>query len=98
MYIQGASKMAQNNPDEKELVSFRFRKSLKQKLATLSEATGRSQTFLVEEALEQYCDLQNWQVEQIQQGIREADQGELYSTEDVLKHLENKRATRLQMD
>lgn len=83
--------MAQNNPDEKELVSFRFRKIVKQKLAALAEATGRSQTFLAEEALEQYCNLQDWQVKAIEAGIQSADAGELFSTETVLAQLEAKR-------
>lgn len=87
--------MSQRKPDEKELVSFRFKKSLKNKLASLSEATGRSQTFLVEEALEQYCDYQSWQIAQVVEGIKAADAGELLSTEQVLRHLENKRASGL---
>lgn len=93
--------MAQQNPDEKELVSFRFRKSLKQKLASLAEATGRTQTFLAEEALEQYCELHQWQVEAIQRGIRSADAGELYTKEEALKKLmewEMKRAAGMPVD
>ncbi|MDR4506705.1 MAG: ribbon-helix-helix domain-containing protein [Candidatus Brocadiaceae bacterium] len=50
-------RMGTSHSNEKELVPFRFHKDLKQKLAHLSEATGRSQTFLAEEAIKQYCDL-----------------------------------------
>ena len=90
--------MTQIQSPEKELVSFRLRKDLKAKLAALSQATGRSQTFLAEEAIDAYCDLQSWQVTAIHIGIEDAEAGRLYSTEDVLKVLEAKRAVRMQMD
>jgi len=90
--------MAETHSEEKELVSFRLRKTLKAKLAALSQATGRSQTFLAEEAIAAYCDLQSWQVEAIREGIKDADEGNLHSTEDVLKALEAKRAARLPVD
>jgi RHH-type transcriptional regulator, rel operon repressor / antitoxin RelB len=83
--------MAVPNPQEKEPVSFRLKKQIKDDLAKLSEATGRPQTFLVEEALQDYIDLNMWQINAIQQGIKSADEGKLYSTEEVLDFLEKKR-------
>ncbi len=80
------------NSKNKEAVSFRLKKQIKDDLTALSEATGRSQTFLVEEALEGYLDLQLWQVKGIQKAIESADRGEFYTTEEVLEHLESKRA------
>ncbi len=80
--------MATSNPQEKEPVSFRLNKNIKNDLSRLSEATGRSQTFLVEEALQEYIDLNLWQIEAVQEGIQSADNGELYSTEEVLERLE----------
>lgn len=77
--------------NEKELVSFRFKKTLKQRLAQLAKATGRSQTFLAEEAIEQYCDLQSWQVDAINQGIDAADDGRFVSHEKIKKKWELKR-------
>jgi RHH-type transcriptional regulator, rel operon repressor / antitoxin RelB len=87
--------MARSTPPDKELVSFRLRKELKRKLAALAEATGRSQTFLAEEALESYCDLHHWQVQAIREGIEDADKGNLHTTADVLEHLERQRGKRL---
>ncbi len=75
----------------KELVSFRFHKNLKRKLARLSKTTGRSQTFLAEEAIEQYCDLQNWQVEAIHQGLKAAKDGRFVSHDEIKKRWELKR-------
>jgi RHH-type transcriptional regulator, rel operon repressor / antitoxin RelB len=75
------------NSQKKKSVTFRFTQSLIDKLDALAEATGRDKTFLAAEGLEQYCDLQAWQVAHIQQGIADADRGLLYSTEQVLAEL-----------
>ena len=83
--------MAVPNPQEKESVSFRLKKQIKYDLATLSEATGRSQTFIVEEALQEYIDLNMWQINAINEGIKQANEGKLLSTEEVLERLEKKR-------
>lgn len=83
--------MSVPDPKNKAAVSFRLKKKIKDDLNTLSEATGRSQTFLVEEALEGYLDLQLWQVKAIKEGIASADRGEFYTTEEILEHLESKR-------
>jgi predicted transcriptional regulator len=80
---------------DKELVSFRFEKALKQQLADLATATGRSQTFLAEEAIKQYCDLQNWQVAAIQEGIRSADAGEGIPHDQIKRKWEKKFANLL---
>ena len=84
--------MAIPDPQEKEPVSFRLKKQIKNDLAILSESTGRSQTFLVEEALQDYIDLNMWQINAIKEGIKAAENGELFSTEEVLAHLEKERA------
>ncbi len=83
--------MATTHTNEKELVSFRFNKTLKRKLANLAEATGRSQTFLAEEAIKQYCELQSWQVDAINQGMEAADNGRFVSHEQIKKKWELKR-------
>jgi predicted transcriptional regulator len=83
--------MAVPNPHDKEPVSFRIKKKLKEELAMLSESTGRSQTFLVEEALQEYIDLNIWQIEAIKEGLKAANNGELFTTEEVLERLEKKR-------
>ncbi len=79
------------NTNEKEPVSFRFHKRLNKKLAHLAKATGRSKTFLAEEAIEQYCDLQSWQVKAINKGLKAADDGRFVSHEKIRKKWERKR-------
>lgn len=83
--------MGNTHSTEKELVSFRFQKALKQKLAQLAEATGRSQTFLAEEAIAQYCDLHNWQVEAIHEGLKAAEDGRLVAHEEIREKWKLKR-------
>lgn len=73
---------------EKEPVSFRIKKQIKNDLAILAESTGRSQTFLVEEALQEYININVWQINAIKEGIKAADNGELYTTEELLAQLE----------
>lgn len=55
-----------------------------QQLDTLAQMLDRSRNWVVSQAIEQYLDLQSWHIEQIQQGIAEADRGDLVSHEDVM--------------
>ncbi|MEB3287878.1 MAG: ribbon-helix-helix protein, CopG family [Vampirovibrionales bacterium] len=75
---------------EKEMVTFRIRKNLKDKLTELAKVTGRSQTYLTEAALEAYCDLQMWQVAAVAEGIKAAESGEVSSHETVKRYWESK--------
>ena len=83
--------MEQNTINHKKSVSFRFSHDVKNSLSKLSETTGRSQTFLAEEAISQYCDIQNWQVSAIKSGLKDANNGRLVSHDDVKKKWVAKR-------
>ena len=48
-------------------------------LEKLAVATSRSRSWLVAEAVRQYVAEQSWQVEAIQEGIRQADEGKFAS-------------------
>ncbi len=76
----------------KELVSFRFDPELKAQLAALAEVTGRSQTFLAEEALREYCARQAWQVDAINEGLAQADRGDFAEHASVKQKWVKKRA------
>jgi len=56
------------NPEENESVSFRLKKQIKNDPDVLSEATGKSQTFIVEESLQEYIDLNMRQINAINEG------------------------------
>ncbi|MDR0239750.1 MAG: ribbon-helix-helix protein, CopG family [Deltaproteobacteria bacterium] len=53
------------------------------RLERLAAATSRSRSWLVAEAVKQYVAEQSWQMEAIEEGIREADAGNFASDDEV---------------
>ncbi len=70
-------------------MSMRIPEQLAQELSALAEATGRSKSFLAIEALKSFIQSEKWQVEKIQQGIKEADAGN-FATEEQMHMLDRK--------
>jgi len=56
---------------------------VKQRLEGLARVTDQSEARLATEAISSYVDLQEWQVRQIEEGLREADAGDFASDEKV---------------
>jgi RHH-type transcriptional regulator, rel operon repressor / antitoxin RelB len=56
---------------------------IKERLEELARTLQRSETWLVAEAIASYVDLQQWQIREIKEGIREADAGEFATDEEV---------------
>lgn len=52
-------------------------------LDQLAQSMDRSRNWVVNRALEHYIAQQAWQIEQIKEGIAQADRGEFASEEDV---------------
>ena len=52
-------------------------------LDALAEVLDRSRNWVVSDAIDQYLDVQAWQIAQIRHGIEEADRGELIPHEEV---------------
>ena len=69
------------------LISVRVSNDIAQRLAELADATERSKSYLMEQALEEFIALQEWQVKAIQQGTRQADTGKLAVHKEALKML-----------
>lgn len=61
---------------------------LTRRLEHLAASTERSQDVLVEEALKDYLELQEWQLGAIQQAIVQDDAGQSISHEEVKKQVE----------
>lgn len=68
---------------EKHTVSFRLDSDKVSALDTLARALDRDRSYLLNEAVESYLEVQQWQVEQIREGIRQADRGKLMDHSEV---------------
>ena len=64
-------------------VTIRLESELKQRLDQLAEAMQRSKSFLAAQAIRDFVDLNEWQVQEIEQAVVEADRGEFASDPDV---------------
>ena len=69
-------------------ISAKLEPSVAKKLDLLAKATARSRSFLVAEAIESYVKDQAWQIQAIQQGIKEADRGHFATDKEVKKTFE----------
>ncbi len=69
-------------------VSARLKPETAKKLEMLVDSTARSRSYLVAEAIETYVENQAWQIEAIQEGIKEAEKGEFASEKEVRKTIE----------
>lgn len=65
------------------ILTLRVKNELKEKLESLAESTQRSKSFLATEALERYIELESWQVAHIKKGMKQAEQGQVLSGEEM---------------
>ena len=71
------------------VLTVRLAAKVHKRLASLAKATGRTKSFLAGEAINQYLDVEAWQIAEIQQGLKEADAGD-FATEPELKAFKQK--------
>ena len=67
----------------KEIITIRVEPEIKKKLDQMAHATKRSKSYLASEALQEYIKLNEWQIKAIQEGIRQADEGQLIPHEAI---------------
>ncbi|PKO70908.1 MAG: CopG family transcriptional regulator [Betaproteobacteria bacterium HGW-Betaproteobacteria-17] len=65
------------------VLTLRIPEETKAKLDKLAQATHRSRSFLAEEAIARYIDLEAWQIGEIEQAIQEADRGDFVNPSDM---------------
>ena len=63
--------------------TLRVETEVKKRLEKLARSTGRSRSFLAAQALNEYLDLNEWQVAGVKQAIAALDRGEGVAHEDV---------------
>ena len=73
-------------------MAFRLDDDIRQRLGRLADATHRPMSFLAAEALRQYLDSNEWQIQAIQEGIKAADEGRLIDHDKLITKWERKRA------
>ncbi|EKD40974.1 MAG: Helix-turn-helix protein, CopG [uncultured bacterium] len=70
--------------NETILVSTRVSTDLAERLAALAQTTHRSKSFLAAQAIEEFLNVQEWQVEAIKEGLAAAERGDLKSHEQAI--------------
>jgi RHH-type rel operon transcriptional repressor/antitoxin RelB len=73
-------------------ISVRVAPQLARRLKKLASATERSSSYLAAEAIEEYLNLQEWQVEAIRAGIKAADNDDAADIEEVRSYWEKQIA------
>lgn len=69
---------------EATLVSARVSAEVAERLAALAETTHRSKSFLAAQAIEEFLNVQEWQVAAIREGLAAARNGEVRSHEEAI--------------
>jgi predicted transcriptional regulator len=64
-------------------MTVRLDEDLKARLDLLAEATRRTRSFLAEEAIRHYVELNEWQVQEVRAAITEADAGDFAGDDEV---------------
>ncbi len=64
-------------------MTIRLEPELKSRLDKLSAATHRSKSFLAAEAVREFIEINEWQIEEIRAAVKEADAGDFASEQEV---------------
>jgi predicted transcriptional regulator len=70
---------------ETQTITFRLDSAKVSTLDALAEAMDRDRTYLLNEAVSAYLEVQQWHVKQIKEGLRQANAGELIDHAKVTK-------------
>ncbi len=68
-------------------MTIRLEGDLKDRLDQLAGATSRSRSFLAAEAIRDFVELNEWQIQEIHDAIKEADNGDFATDKAVYKTL-----------
>ena len=64
-------------------MTIRLEPEVKKRLDSLAKSTHRSKSFLAAEAIREYIALNEWQVQEVKDAIKEADTGDFASDAEV---------------
>ncbi len=75
----------------KEVVTFRTETEKRAALDSMAKALGRDRSYVLNKAMDTLFDIYQWQVEHIQEGIRQADAGEFADESEWRKAISRNR-------
>ena len=75
----------------KETMTVRIQSETRDALDAIAETLDRDRSYVVNEALEAYLQTHRWQIEHIEQGLREANAGKFVSKAEVKKRTDRLR-------
>lgn len=67
----------------KETVTFRIEAEKREALDAIAELMDRDHSYVITEAIDAYLEVNQWQIEHIKEGLRQADAGEFASDDEV---------------
>jgi predicted transcriptional regulator len=67
----------------KENVTFRLDREKREALDAIAVGMDRDRSYLINEAIALYLEMHQWQLEEIQKGVAEADAGDFATEEEV---------------
>ena len=68
-------------------LTIRLESDLKDRLDDLANVTNRSKSFLAAEAIQEFVDINEWQLQEIKTALAEADAGDFASAKELKKML-----------
>ena len=68
----------------KETISFRIDRDKKTALDSIAVEIDRDRSYVINEAVDAYLEVRQWQLEHIREGLRQAQAGE-FATEDEVR-------------
>ena len=80
-----------------QAISFRIRKTRAKALTRLAKNTERSRSWHIERAVEDYLEIQAWQLKQIELGLADVEAGRTIPHEEIVKeflHPRRKKQTK----
>ena len=69
----------------KATITFRLDKGKREALDALAEVNDRDRSYVLNEAIDAYLDVQAWQIEHIKKGLKQAETGRFASEKEVAK-------------
>lgn len=76
---------------DKDTISFRLDARKRRALDVIARAQDRDRSYVLNQAIDAYLDVYQWQIEHIQRGLREADAGEFATEAEVAAAFSRRR-------